>query len=283
MPIKVLVVDDASFIRDMVKRTLRRLVPDVELTEAPDGQRAMALIKSKAPNLILSDWEMPQMSGEELLRWVREQESMAKVPFVMITSRGDRDHVVTAAKAGVSDYLSKPFTQDELSRKISKQLKRIGYTPQTSGPAGSGNRGTAFSSIDVLTGGQDKTVQAPTQNHAKAKPKAKSNPKSPNKGHNFKGQVILRLADSQCPCDLKELSLQAICLVLQRPETIPTVFDQASVDLISEDGQALARLNAYIHSVTATELKPQASQLRIIARFVDQDPAKLEVLSKLIA
>ena len=92
MPLKILVVDDATFVRDMVKRTVRQLVPDVELLEAPDGARAMGIIKSKAPDLILSDWEMPGLSGEELLRWVRDQPQFATTPFVMITSRGDRNH-----------------------------------------------------------------------------------------------------------------------------------------------------------------------------------------------
>lgn len=76
--LKALVVDDASFVRD----------------------------------LILCDWEMPEMSGLELLQWMRQQPQYEKIPFIMITSRGDKDHVIEAVKEGVSEYLGKPFSPE---------------------------------------------------------------------------------------------------------------------------------------------------------------------------
>ena len=112
MAIKILVADDATFVRDMIKRTLRNMAVGIELMEAPDGSRARTLIKQKIPDLILSDWEMPNMSGEELLKWVRETPETSGVPFIMITSRGDREHVMAAVQAGVNDYISKPFTPE---------------------------------------------------------------------------------------------------------------------------------------------------------------------------
>src|SRR5690606_32858908 len=99
------------------------------------------------------DWEMPNMSGEELLRAVRANPLSATTPFVMISSRGDRNHVIKAVEAGVSDYLSKPFTPDELLRKVFKQLKLIGKEP-THGARSAGTQGIAFASVDVLTGGR---------------------------------------------------------------------------------------------------------------------------------
>lgn len=165
MPLKVLVVDDANFVRDMVKRTVRQLVPNADLLEAPDGARAMSLIKSKGVDLILSDWEMPEMSGEELLRWVRDQPKFSDTPFVMITSRGDRSHVMAAVQAGVSDYLSKPFTVEELTRKLGKQLKRLGYKTTSSALS---NRGLAFSSVEVLTGGRTAATPKPQPVNEKA-------------------------------------------------------------------------------------------------------------------
>ena len=141
MVLKVLIVDDATFIRDMVKRAMRQIAPDAELFEAIDGNRAVALIKQKAPDLILSDWEMPEMGGDELLKWVRAQPDFLSTPFIMITSRGDRNHVQEAVNAGVSDYISKPFTAEELHRKIHKQLKRIGYQPKAPMPAATAGGG----------------------------------------------------------------------------------------------------------------------------------------------
>lgn len=268
MTLKVLVVDDATFVRDMIKRTVRQLVPNVEILEAPDGARAQGIIKSKQPDLILSDWEMPEISGEVLLRWVREQPQFTGTPFIMITSRGDRNHVMAAVEAGVSDYLSKPFTAEELTRKIGKQLKRMGYKPATSGPA---NRGLAFSSIEVLTGGR--TGAAPPAAPAVGRPAGKS--------EKFRGQALLRFPHTNCAYDLIETSLQALCGTMERAQILPTVFDQAVVELVDDTGQALASLNCYVHSIAACEPSPEAARVRVIVRFVDQDPAKLQVLSGL--
>lgn len=274
MPLKVLVADDATFVRDLVKRTLRHMIADIELWEAPDGARAMSLIKSKSPDLILSDWEMPGMSGDELLRWLRQQPEFADTPFVMITSRGDRDHVIAAVSAGVSDYLSKPFTADELTRKIAKQLKRIGYEP----PARrAGSAPMAFSSLEVLTGqsaGAGKTAgNSPAKQAVKAANAAASK---------FKGKAFLRFPHTSCELEVRELSLQALGGCMERGEVIPAVFDQAAVDLIAENGQAMARINAYIHSISAAQPSPDCDTLRVIVRFVDRDPAKLEVIRSLL-
>lgn len=266
MPLKVLVVDDANFVRDMVKRTVRQLVPNADLLEAPDGARAMGIIKSKGVDLILSDWEMPEMSGEELLRWVREQPKFSDTPFVMITSRGDRNHVMAAVQAGVSDYLSKPFTAEELTRKIGKQLKRLGYKTHSSAPS---NRGLAFSSVEVLTGGRT----APT-------PEAEA---INEKNEKFNGKVHLRFPHTSCEYELLETSQQALCGTIARPQILPAVFDQAVVDITAENGQALARVNAYVHSVSACEPSPNAERVRMIVRFVDQDPAKQSILADLFS
>jgi len=274
--LKVLVVDDATFVRDMVKRTVRQLVPNAELLEAQDGARAQGIIKSKQPDLILSDWEMPEMGGDELLRWVREQSEFATTPFVMITSRGDRDHVMAAVEAGVSDYLSKPFTAEELTRKIGRQLKRIGYKAPTSSPA---NRGLAFSSVEVLTGGRANATES--KETSKTPPPRPAGRSETSKVDKFKGRVFLRFPHATCEYTLLEISLQALCGTLERTQIMPTVFDQAAVDLLDEANNALARLNCYVHSISACEPSPESSRVRVIVRFVDQDPAKLDLLSGL--
>lgn len=269
MPPKILIVDDATFIRDMVKRVLRQRVDNVEILEAPDGSRAVSIIKKHAPDIILSDWEMPQMSGDELLRWVRSTPAHSETPFVMITSRGDRDHVVSAAEAGVNDYLSKPFTADELYKKVSKQLKRIGYEGASSASKAPGG---PFSSLEVLTGGKA-GQQAPRGKPADACAGQSS----------AKGKALIRLPGASLECDIQDLTLQAMNCTLPRPESIPAVFEQAAVDILDEQGDALARLNAYIHAVSAIRPSPDSEGLRVIVRFVDKDPVKLEALSRWIA
>jgi DNA-binding response OmpR family regulator len=267
MGLTVLVVDDATFIRDLVKRALRQIVGDVELLDAADGARAQALIKQKTPDLILSDWEMPEISGEELLKWVRAQPHMVATPFIMITSRGDRNHVIAAVNAGVSDYICKPFTAEELSRKVHKQLKRIGFAPKSVvKPSG------VFSSIEVLTG----ATVARNANPVTAKAPQPAAAAAPAL------QAHLRLAKQAFVCEVKEITLQAMSAVIDRTEILPQLFEVAALDILHPQGHVLARLNVYIHSLAAASLDPNGNKVRVMVRFVDQDPAKLEVLSQWI-
>ena len=124
--VSVLVVDDATFIRDLVKKGLRDNLPGIQIEEAVNGRKAQQLLGRNPIDLILCDWEMPEMSGLELLQWCREQESLKGVPFIMVTSRGDKENVVQAIQAGVSDFIGKPFSNEQLITKVKKALQRAG-------------------------------------------------------------------------------------------------------------------------------------------------------------
>lgn len=297
MSMRILVVDDASFIRDMVKKQLREKIPGVEVVDAPDGNRAVAHMKAQRIDLILSDWEMPGMSGEELLRWVRSSDTYAKTPFVMVTSRGDRDHVVKAVQAGVSDYITKPFTPEELLKKTFKQLQKIGKKPTQAVTRTGSTQGVAMASVEALTGGRtaesnpvaakvasDNTLAAETINvlttgsalQATEKAKVKVATKS-------KGKAQLRFAASSCPCVIREISLQALSGLVQRSDQLPTVFEAAVVDITSDDGNSVARINGYVHSVAAAEQRQDTNIVKIVVRFVDKDPEKFEFLSRYVA
>lgn len=293
MALKILVADDATFIRDMIKKQLRDRIPGVEIFDAMDGARAFALFKQNDIDLILSDWEMPLMTGEELLRNVRALPQGAKTPFIMISSRGDRDHIVKAIQAGVSDYISKPFTPDEFHKKVHKQLRVIGKVPTTAMP--SLMQGVANSSIGVLTGGRAEAAVAPksaTPNTnaalltgssllTGAKPvQAVPSPAKPA----VKAQAQLRFANNRIfPCIIREMSLQLMSCVLQRADNLPALFEQAVVDIDMGESNGLARVNGYVHSMMAGENRADSNSLKIVIRFVDNDADKFEVLSKFIA
>jgi DNA-binding response OmpR family regulator len=258
MTLRILVVDDASFIRDMVKKHLRDRIPGVELFEASDGNRALALTKQHSMDLILSDWEMPNMSGEEFLRELRKNEDGDSIPFVMVTSRGDRSHVIKAAEAGVSDYLTKPFSPEELLRKVAKQLQRSGKAPAIEASRQGSTQGIASASIGVLTSGRA----------GKSKKK--------------KGKARLRFSSrgDSCLCVVRDLSLQSLTGLIQRGEAIPGLFDQAVVNLDAES--APTGLNGYVHSIQAAEDRPDTNVIKVVIRFVDQNADKLEALSTYI-
>ena len=290
MALKILVADDATFIRDMIKKQLRDRIPGVEIFDAADGARALALYKQNDIDIILSDWEMPLMTGEELLRNVRASNNGATVPFIMISSRGDRDHIVKAIQSGVSDYLSKPFTPEELLRKVSKQLKVIGKLPNIAAPRAS-TQGIASASIDVLTGGaRTEAVAARPAATASsalltASPlltSAKPAPVAAAKSAKAKAQ--LRFSENRIfACVIREMSLQLINCALQRSDNLPSLFEQAVVDIDMGAGNGLARVNGYVHSLSAGESRADSNTVKMIIRFVDNDAEKFEVLSKFIA
>ncbi|MDO3388704.1 response regulator [Gilvimarinus sp. SDUM040013] len=273
MALRILVADDASFIRDMVKKNLRDSLPGVEIFDATDGSRALAAAKAQTMDLILSDWEMPNLSGEELLRSLRSDERYETTPFIMISSRGDRAHVVKAVEAGVNDYITKPFTPEELLRKVYKQLKKIGKAPAAPGQgkaANNGNRGHAFGSIDALTGG---SAQALTSSPT---------PEKPAKGKKFKAQIRFDSNKPPVACVIRDINLQQLSAALARDNGLPGLFDQVVVDIGQDGLDDHIQLNAYVHSLQAAEASPNSRVVKAALRFVDNDAAKSEQLSHLI-
>ncbi len=116
---KVLVVDDFSTMRRIVKNILRQLGFE-NIVEADDGETAVSKLESERIDFIISDWNMPKMSGLELLKWVRSHDEFKDLPFLMVTAEAQKENVLEAVKAKVSNYIVKPFTAETLSEKIEK-------------------------------------------------------------------------------------------------------------------------------------------------------------------
>lgn len=121
--IKVLVVDDFATMRRLVKGVLKHLGFS-NIIEADDGSTALNELKKEPIGLIVSDWNMPKMSGLELLKAVRGDDSLRHLPFIMVTAEGQRENVLEAVKAGVSNYIVKPFTPETFNEKLQKVLSR---------------------------------------------------------------------------------------------------------------------------------------------------------------
>jgi len=115
--IKVLVVDDFATMRRIVKGVLKQLGFS-KIVEAQDGNDALDVLKKEKVGLIVSDWNMPNMTGLDLLKAVRGDDSLKGIPFVMVTADGMKENVVEAVKAGVTNYIVKPFTPETFSEKI---------------------------------------------------------------------------------------------------------------------------------------------------------------------
>lgn len=121
---KILVVDDMATMRKIIKNMLGQ-IGFKNITEADDGATAWPMIENALQGndpyqFIVSDWNMPQMTGLELLKKVRETEQTQKLPFLMITAEAEQGNVVIAVKAGVSNFIVKPFSAQVLKEKIDK-------------------------------------------------------------------------------------------------------------------------------------------------------------------
>lgn len=116
--LSILLVEDAAIMRKIEIKTLKSLGFE-QVTEAVDGRAAVALLEAKTPvDLIISDWNMPNMDGLALLKWVRGQSRWTGLPFLMATGQGDKQQEQKAVDAGVSAFVAKPFNEDDLSLKI---------------------------------------------------------------------------------------------------------------------------------------------------------------------
>lgn len=122
--IKVLIVDDFATMRKVVRNLLKQVGYE-DIVEAEDGVMALKTLKSQKVDVIVSDWNMPNMTGLELLKAVRADADLAKTPFLMVTAEALQDNVVAAVKAGVSNYIVKPFTAEVLNEKIKKIMESI--------------------------------------------------------------------------------------------------------------------------------------------------------------
>lgn len=293
--INILVVDDASFIRDLIKKCLRASFPGLEIAEAANGKKAQQLLAAQRYDLVLCDWEMPEMSGLELLVWFRAQDVYTRTPFVMVTSRGDKENVIQAIQAGVSDYVGKPFTSEQLVGKVRKVLTAAGALTQSTASAPAAPQAQVSDSVAALTG--TRPAAQPARPTAAAHPRqvaAASNPllsarapaSAPSKGPDAgaRGTALLRMAAGEQACLVKAISLKEAVLLLKRGETAPAILESVVLNLEQGDSTPeVAHLNAYVHALSAVEQGGSIQWVQLHCRFVDKDPQKLDYISRLIA
>lgn len=316
MKLSILVVDDANFIRDLVKRAVKAQFPEVHVEEAADGQKAQAMMKVRNFHVVLCDWEMPVMSGLELLQWMREQEKYQKVPFMMITSRSEKSHIIKAVEAGVSEYIGKPFSNEQLGTKLARLIyKYYKQSPtQTARQAQQGDanlltggsapaakpKASAPSAASLLTGApaaaKVSAPSAPSENSASLlaggsksaslvdKPAAAK--KSPVKKAAARTMALahVRLATGeQLRCIVKDINLNEMMLVVKREQGVPTLFDQVVVDIVSKAEDIVARVNCFVCSLSSPDKNVAGEMFNMMVRYEDEDPEKLAALSKFVA
>jgi two-component system chemotaxis response regulator CheY len=123
---KILVVDDFSTMRRIVRNLLVELgFSGPLIQEADDGESAMTMLRSTSFGLLVTDWNMPNMTGIELLRKIRADAALKTLPVLMVTAENNREQIITAAQAGVNGYIVKPFAAATLEEKLVRIFERI--------------------------------------------------------------------------------------------------------------------------------------------------------------
>jgi len=121
---RILVVDDFSTMRRIIRNLLKELGFN-HLDEAEDGQVALTKLKTGAHDFVVSDWNMPNMDGLQLLQAIRSTSDLAHLPFLMVTAEAKKENIIMAAQAGADGYVVKPFTSATLSEKLNKVFVKL--------------------------------------------------------------------------------------------------------------------------------------------------------------
>jgi two-component system chemotaxis response regulator CheY len=121
---KILVVDDFSTMRRIIKNLLRDL-GFTNVSEADDGSTALPMLQNGDFDFVVTDWNMPGMQGIDLLREIRKDENLKHMPVMMVTAEAKKEQIVAAAQAGVNGYIVKPFTAATLKGKLDKIFERL--------------------------------------------------------------------------------------------------------------------------------------------------------------
>jgi two-component system chemotaxis response regulator CheY len=121
---RILVVDDFSTMRKIVKNVLKQLGYN-NIEEAENGVEALQKLRSKKFDFVVSDWNMPNMDGLEMLKAIRADAELKHLPVLMVTAEAEKDKVIAAIKAGVNNYIVKPFTAETLKQKMEQIYQKL--------------------------------------------------------------------------------------------------------------------------------------------------------------
>lgn len=267
--LRILVVDDAKFIRDLVQKTLRNEYPQIEVTEAVDGRKAQSILQRNSFDMVLCDWEMPEMSGIELLQWVRSHEPLKEQPFILITSLDQKENVVEALKAGVNDYVTKPFTPEQLINKVMKQLIKCGrLTPEQAANMGRKERISAAGGAELLTSN-------PLVN-------ASNKPNTTRKGPVGKGLMLVN--DKRATVLIRSINQQGALLLGKISEACPRLADEITLGLVAGSGETAIKVTvkAYVSSLQLAEANPKTDKFNLQVKFLPQDAETQVVFNKVL-
>jgi two-component system chemotaxis response regulator CheY len=120
---KFLIVDDSKTILQTLRFSLEKLYYN-DIVEATNGQEALEILKKEKIDFVITDWNMPKMTGLDLLQLIRSENDWKKIPVLMLTTEAEKEQIITALKSGASNYIIKPFKIEQLEKKIKDVLEK---------------------------------------------------------------------------------------------------------------------------------------------------------------
>jgi CheY-like chemotaxis protein len=243
---------------------------------------------------------MPVQSGLELLQWLRNYEKendKPKTPFMMVTSRGDKSHVVEAVQSGVSDYIGKPFSSEQILKKVLKLLavnhRELVRAILKGTAAMAQTQGTGNESASVLMGAPATEPEAKSDTSAAVltdgSPSSKLIDKAIARSARTKAislaKVAIRSANGAWQGDLRDINLTDLSMMINFSDSKPpSVLDQVVVDVVPKnEPQAVARINTIVTAIVLSEKSIDCINAHVSVHIVDEDQDKLATLSKFIA
>ncbi|MBE0507692.1 MAG: response regulator, partial [Marinospirillum sp.] len=267
--IRILIVDDAKFMRDLAQKTLKSEYPEVDTMEATDGRKAQAILQQHSFDLVLCDWEMPEMTGIELLEWTRAQDNLKVLPFIMVTSLDKKERVVEALQAGVNDYIAKPYNAEQLIGKVLKQLVKSGCISQADiANMGRKDRVRAAGGAELLAGAAAPAVTAR---------------KPPRQPPRCKG--LLSWGERRSAVMVREINLQEAVLVCKCSQSLPTLAAEVTLALAagSEENSIKVTVTGFISSLQLAERKPESENAIIKLLLLSQDQETMAQFRKFLS
>ena len=263
--IRLLTVDDDKFIRDLVIKTLRAQYTSFDITEADNGRKAQAALQKHSFDLVLCDWEMPEITGMELLHWVRANEKLKDQPFILITSLDKKENVQQALRAGVSDYIAKPFTPDQLYKKVMKQLiKSECLTAEEAAQLTRKDRIGAAGGAELLAAGVGARPAAPRKMPL---PKA-----------------LLIQGERRATATLRDLNPREALLLVKRADFDPELGSPLHLGLVggADEQPVKVSLRAYVSSLQLAERNPKTENAFIRLQLLKQDAETSALFERLL-
>jgi len=282
-PARLLVVDDAKFTRDLMVKAVKAEYRELEVDVAQDGRKAQGMLSRTRYDLVLCDWEMPEMSGIELLTWLRDQgdSKNREVAFIMVTSLGDKEYILEAAEHGVTDYITKPFNNDQLVSKVTKQFVKQGIMSRD-------ELSKLLKRRDQMMGGGGTanvlTRKQGMNNAASSAPLNASNVSKPSQPRKVRGKAMLLFGEHKLPVYIRELTPRDTVLTLKSDQAIPDLFESVSVGLLAGQGEQQQRMSTKgkVTMLQAKEKSLDADIVYVGIQFLEQDAKKQQLLTQII-